>query len=465
MRDTRAQATGIINDFCTIPMRSLLFACALAIAIGASVVSPVATAATSAATAAAAPTTAATGAAHGAAAAPAVTSVLPNPLATSAKPSPGASVLPDVVAPVLAPLPQLPGAPTPPGIDAAAWTLIDMLSGEIIGQSNGDAHRAPASLTKLMTAYVVFQALHAKSISLAQEVPVSENAWRTGGSRMFIEPRKPVTVDELLHGVIVQSGNDATVALAELVAGSTGAFVQRMNDEAAKLGLASTHYADVNGLPSPEHYSTANDIARLTVALIRDFPDYYPMFAIKEYRYNNITQSNRNRLLWSDPYVDGVKTGHTEDAGYCLVASAKRGERRLVSVVLGAESDAGRTAESQKLLNWGFQAFDTVALYQSGKPVTTLRVWKGTEREVSAGFLANRYVTLPKGKASELQLTMQSTQPLIAPVLASQQVGTVDVALESQTIARFPLIALQGVPIASLFGRAVDTVRLWFTHH
>ena len=391
---------------------------------------------------------------------------LPNPLAAPSKPSTGAATasLPAVAPPLLTPLPQLTGSPTPPGIDAAAWTLVDTLSGTIIGSSNGDARRAPASLTKLMTAYVVFQALRAKSISLSQDAPVSENAWKTGGSRMFIEPRKPVTVDELLHGVIVQSGNDATVALAELVAGSTDAFVQRMNAEAAKLGLASTHFADVNGLPSPEHYSTANDLARLTVALIRDFPEYYPMFAIKEYRYNNITQSNRNRLLWSDPYVDGVKTGHTDDAGYCLVASAKRGERRLVSVVLGASSDGERTADSQKLLNWGFQSFDTVALYQSGKPVTTLRVWKGAEREVSAGFLANRYVTLPKGKASELQLTMQSTQPLIAPVLASQTVGTVDVALEGQKIASFPLIALQGVPIASIFGRAVDTMRLWFSH-
>ncbi|MBS0328078.1 MAG: D-alanyl-D-alanine carboxypeptidase [Proteobacteria bacterium] len=441
-------------------MRSFLSVCALALAMGAAFVSPAASAA-----AGPAPTPSGTSAAESRAS-PAATSVLPNPLAVAAKPSAaGAAAGPAGVAPpLLTPLPAIAGAPTPPGVDAAAWTLVDTLSGTIIASSNADTRRAPASLTKLMTAYLVFQALHAKSITLAQDVPVSENAWRTGGSRMFIEPRKPVTVDELLHGLIVQSGNDATVALAELVAGSTAVFVQRMNDEAAKLGLASTHYADVNGLPSPDHYSTANDIARLTVALIRDFPEYYPMFAIKEYRYNNITQSNRNRLLWSDPYVDGVKTGHTEDAGYCLVASAKRGERRLVSVVLGADSDSGRTAESQKLLNWGFQAFDTVALYQSGKPVTTLRVWKGDQHEVSAGFLANRYVTLPKGKASELQLTMHSTQPLIAPVLASQKVGTVDVALEGQKIASFPLIALQAVPIASIFGRAVDTVRLWFSH-
>ncbi|MGE5666640.1 MAG: D-alanyl-D-alanine carboxypeptidase family protein [Betaproteobacteria bacterium] len=390
------------------------------------------------------------------------TSALPNPLAAAAGPA-AAPTAAAVAAPVLTPLAQIPGAPAAPTVDAAAWELVDMLSGQILASSNADERREPASLTKLMTTYLVFQALRAKTIDLGQVVPVSENAWRTGGSRMFIEPRKPVTVDELIHGVIVQSGNDATVALAELIAGSTDVFVDRMNKEAAKLGLTGTHYADVNGLPSPQHYSTANDIAKLTVALIRDFPEYYPLFAIKEYRYNHITQSNRNRLLWADPTVDGVKTGHTEGAGYCLVASAKRGERRLVAVVLGANTDAGRASESQKLLNWGFQSFDTVALYQSGKPVTTLRVWKGAKKDVNAGFLAARYVTLPKGDAANLSLTMESREPLIAPVLASEPVGTVKVSLKGQPIAQFPLIALEDVPLASLFGRAVDTVRLWFS--
>ncbi|MGE5087505.1 MAG: D-alanyl-D-alanine carboxypeptidase family protein [Candidatus Levyibacteriota bacterium] len=389
------------------------------------------------------------------------TSALPNPLA--AAPRPAAAAAPAASAPTLTPLAQVPGAPAAPTVDAAAWMLVDMLSGQILASSNADERREPASLTKLMTTYLVFQALRAKTIDLSQVVPVSENAWRTGGSRMFIEPRKPVTVDELIHGVIVQSGNDATVALAELIAGSTDAFVERMNREAAKLGLSGTHYADVNGLPSPQHYSTASDIAKLTVALIRDFPEYYPIFAVKEYRYNNITQSNRNRLLWADPTVDGVKTGHTEGAGYCLVASAKRGERRLVAVVMGANTDAGRASESQKLLNWGFQSFDTVALYQSGKPVTSLRVWKGAKKDVNAGFLAARYVTLPKGEAANLSLTMESREPLIAPVLASEPVGVVKVSLKGQPIAQFPLIALEGVPLANLFGRAVDTVRLWFS--
>jgi serine-type D-Ala-D-Ala carboxypeptidase (penicillin-binding protein 5/6) len=314
-----------------------------------------------------------------------------------------------------------------------------------------------------MTAYVAFAALHAKTIVPSQMVTVSPRAWKAEGSRMFIEPRKAVSVDELLHGVIIQSGNDASIAIAEAVAGTEEAFVDRMNQEAARLKMTSTHFVNATGLPDPQHYSTAADMAKLTVALVRDFPEYYSLYAQKEFRYNNITQSNRNRLLWTDPYVDGVKTGHTDAAGWCLVASAKRGDRRLVSVVLGADSDSGRASESQKLLNWGFQAFDTVSLYQSGKPVTALRVWKGAKRDVNAGFVADRYVTLPKGKADKLGLTLESKEPLVAPVLNGQSVGVVKVALEGKPIAEFPLIALEEVPLANLFGRAVDTVKLWFT--
>lgn len=360
---------------------------------------------------------------------------------------------------------QEPGAPAAPAIAAAAWVLVDTLSGQTLGAANADERRDPASLTKLMTTYVVFAALRAKTISLTQPVNVSERAWRSGGSRMFIEPRKPVTVDELLHGVIVQSGNDASVALAELVGGTEEAFVDRMNQEAVRLSMTGTHFTNATGLPDPQHYSTAADLAKLTVALIHDFPEYYPLYADKEYRYNNITQANRNRLLWTDPYVDGVKTGHTDAAGFCLVASAKRGDRRLVSVVLGGASDSSRAVESQKLLNWGFQAFDTVSLYPSGKPVTTLRVYKGAKPQVTAGFRADRYLTLPKGKADKLNLTLESKEPLIAPVLNGQPVGTVKVALEDHPIAQFPLIALEQDPLANLFGRAVDTVRLWFTSH
>jgi D-alanyl-D-alanine carboxypeptidase (penicillin-binding protein 5/6) len=357
---------------------------------------------------------------------------------------------------------QAAGSPVAPTVAAASWVLVDTLSGQTLGGSNADERRDPASLTKLMTAYIAFGALRAKTIVSSQMVTVSQRAWKAEGSRMFIEPRKAVSVDELLHGVIIQSGNDASIAVAELVAGSEEAFVERMNQEAARLGMAATHFTNATGLADPQHYSTAADMARLTAALIRDFPEYYPLYSQKEFRYNNITQSNRNRLLWTDPYVDGVKTGHTDAAGWCLVASAKRGDRRLVSVVLGAGSDSARAAESQKLLNWGFQSFDTVSLYQSGKPVTTLRVWKGAKHDVGAGFVADRYLTLPKGKADKLALTLESKEPLVAPVLNGQPVGTVKVALEGKPVAEFPLIALEEVPLTNLFGRAVDTVKLWF---
>jgi D-alanyl-D-alanine carboxypeptidase (penicillin-binding protein 5/6) len=279
---------------------------------------------------------------------------------------------------------------------------------------------------------------------------------------MFIEPRRAVSVDELMHGMIVQSGNDASIALAEQVAGSEAAFVAMMNGEAKRMGLANTNFVNVTGLSHPDHYSTARDLALLAAALIRDFPDYYPLYSLKEYRYNNITQPNRNRLLWIDPYVDGVKTGHTDTAGWCLIASAKRGQRRLLSVVLGAATDAVRASESQKLLNYGFQAFDTVQLYQSGKPVSTLRVWKGADNDVPAGLVADGYLTLPKGKADKLQLTLAATEPLVAPVMQGQRVGTVKVALEGRPVAEYPLVALAEVPAASFFGRAWDTVRLWF---
>ena len=355
-----------------------------------------------------------------------------------------------------------PGPGGAPAVAAAAWVVVDTLSGQTLGGVNADARRDPASLTKLMTAYRAFGALRAKTITPSQTVNVSRRAWKAEGSRMFVDPRKPVTVDELLHGVIIQSGNDASIALAELIAGSEEEFVKQMNAEAARLGLANTHFVNVTGLSDPQHYSTAADIAKLTAALIRDYPEYYPIYSQKEFRYNNITQANRNRLLWTDPYIDGVKTGHTETAGWCLVASAKRGDRRLLSVVLGAGSDSARAAESQKLLNWGFQAYDTVQLYQSGKPVASVRVWKGAEKEVNAGFLADRYITLPKGKADKLAVTLETQEPLIAPVQSAQRVGMVKVALEGKPMAEFPLIALQEVAPANVFGRAWDTVRLWF---
>jgi D-alanyl-D-alanine carboxypeptidase (penicillin-binding protein 5/6) len=350
----------------------------------------------------------------------------------------------------------------PPAVAAKSYLLVDVLSGQTLVAQNADEPREPASLTKLMTAYLVFRALKERELVPSQMVTVSEKAWRAEGSRMFIDPKKAVSVDELLRGEIVQSGTDAAIALAEAVAGSEEAFVERMNREAARLGMKNTRFANATGLPSLQQASTAADLARVAAALIRDFPEYYPLYSLKEYRYNNITQPNRNRLLWTDPFVDGVKTGYTDAAGYCLIASAKRGPRRLLSVVLGAGSDAARASESQKLLNYGFQFYDTVQLYQNGQAVSTLRVWKGAANSVSVGFVADQYVTLPKGQAQKLKLTMEAAEPLVAPVTRGQRVGAVKVALEGKPLGEFPLLALDDVAPASLFGRMWDTVRLWF---
>lgn len=367
-----------------------------------------------------------------------------------------------VAASALTPLLSASQVPAPPAIAAAAWTLVDATSGQTIASHQADERRDPASITKLMTAYVVFGALRQKAIVPSQMVTVSQKAWKVEGSRMFIEPRKSVSVDELVHGMIIQSGNDASIALAELVAGSEAAFVERMNQEAKRLGMLNTRFANVTGLADPQHWSTAADIAKLAQAVVRDYPEFYPLYSQKDFRYNNITQPNRNRLLWSDPYVDGMKTGHTEAAGWCLVASAKRGERRLVSVVLGASSDHARAAESQRLLNFGFQAYDTVELYQASKPVAALKVWKGANREVGAGFLADRYLTLPRGRAGDLKLTLEAMEPIVAPVARGQRIGVVRVALDGAPVAEFPLIALDDVGPANLFVRAWDSVRLWF---
>lgn len=350
----------------------------------------------------------------------------------------------------------------PPALAAKAYVLVDVLTGQTLVAQNADALREPASLTKLMTAYLVFGALRDKKLMPSQMVTVSPKAWRAEGSRMFIDPKKAVSVDELLRGEIVQSGNDAAIALAEAVAGSEEAFVASMNREAARLGMKNTKFGNATGLPMPGQASTAADLARVATAIIRDFPEYYPLYSLREYRYNNITQPNRNRLLWSDPFVDGMKTGFTEAAGYCLVASAKRGPRRLLSVVLGAGSDAARAMESQKLLNYGFQFYDTVQLYQRGEAVSTLRVWKGAANSVPAGFVADQYVALPKNEAQKLKLTLRSDEPLLAPVASGQAVGTVYVTLEGKAIGEYPLVALADVPPAGLFGRLWDTLRLWF---
>ena len=349
-----------------------------------------------------------------------------------------------------------------PSVAARAWLLIDHSSGQSLAEQDADARLEPASLTKLMTAYVVFDALKQGKLKGDQAVPVSEKAWKAPGSRMFIEPRKPVTVDELLRGMIVQSGNDACMALAEAVAGTEAAFVGRMNLEARRLGLASTHYMNATGLPDPQHYTTTRDLARLAQALIRDHPEYYPLYSMKEFTYNKISQPNRNRLLWLDPTVDGFKTGRTDSAGYCLIASAKRGPRRLISVVMGADSDAMRAQEAQRLLNHGFQNFEPVRLYAKAQPISQLKVFKGGSGTVPAGFLDDFILSLPKGMTDRMKVQLFSQQPLLAPVQQGQQIATLKLFLDDKLFGEYPVVALETVPVAGPIGRAWDTLMLWF---
>src|SRR3954463_2179654 len=353
-------------------------------------------------------------------------------------------------------------APQPPSIIGRSWLVGDLTSGQILAGQRADERIEAASLTKLMTAYVVFQAVRERKLTLDQQARVSERAWRVGGSRMFIQPGRPVTVDELIRGMVVQSGNDACIALAEAIAGAEDVFVQMMNREAERLGMKNTHFMNASGLPDAQHYSTAQDLYTLAAALIRDFPDYYGQYyAIKEFRYNNISQPNRNRLLWLDPSVDGVKTGHTEAAGFCLIASSKRSGRRLLSVLLGSTSESGRAQESLKLLNWGYQFFDGVKLYGAGEAAKTLEVWKGSAKLVRAGFRNDVMIALPKGDAAKLKAEMLSQQPLVAPVAQGQRVGTLRVSLDGKPVAEYPLLALEAVSPAGIFGRAWDTLRLW----
>jgi len=355
-----------------------------------------------------------------------------------------------------------PPIPSVPPIAARAYLLFDFNSAQLLASHNPHERVEPASLTKLMTAYLTFAALKQKTIQLEQTVPVSERAWRAEGSRMFIEPHKPVTVNELLHGMIVQSGNDACIALAETVAGSEDVFAQMMNREAQRLGMKNTSFVNSTGLLHPQHYSTAHDLALLAAAIVRDFPEYYPLYSTKEFRYNNISQSNRNRLLWTDPTVDGMKTGYTENAGYCLITSARRGERRLISVVLGAASEAMRASESQKLLNYGFQFYDSVRLYEKNQRVATLQVWKGGVNTVKAGFMRDLYLSLPKGQADKLKASVESLQPLVAPIAAGQRIGTMKITLVGKSFRELPVVALEGVPLAGILGRGWDSIRLLF---
>ena len=357
----------------------------------------------------------------------------------------------------------LAGSPQPPPVAAKAFLLFDLASGQVLAEQDADASVEPASLTKLMTAYLAFHDLRAGRLAREQQVQISERAWRAPGSRSFLEPGSRVSVDTLLRGMVVHSGNDACIALAEAMAGTEAQFVERMNREAARLGLGRTRFANATGLPHPQQSSSARDLARLAAALIEDHPqEYARYYALKEFAHNGIAQMNRNRLLWLDPSVDGVKTGFTEGAGYCLVASAERGGRRLLAVLLGAASEGARARESQKLLNWGYQAYDGVRLYTPGAAVKSVAVWKGAAPAVSAGFARGLVVSVPKGEAPSLAAELVTHPPVLAPVARGDQVGVLRVALAGTPLGEYPVEALQPVPRAGWLGRAWDTLRLWF---
>jgi D-alanyl-D-alanine carboxypeptidase (penicillin-binding protein 5/6) len=365
-----------------------------------------------------------------------------------------------ILLPTLALAQQL---PPPPALIAKSWLLIETGSGQVLASQAPDERLEPASLTKLMTAYLTFAALKQGAIRTEQTIPVSEKAWKAQGSRMFIQVNTQVSIEDLIKGMIVQSGNDACVALSEAIAGSEENFALMMNREAQRLGMKATSFRNSTGLPDAQHFTTARDLATLTTALIRDFPeDYAKYYSIKEFRYNKITQPNRNRLLWLDPTVDGVKTGHTDAAGYCLISSAKRGPRRLLSVLLGASSDAVRAQESLKLLNYGFQFYDAVQLYAKDQAVSSLKVWKGSEKTVKAGFASDFILAVPKGMAPRVKAELLSRQPLVAPVSAGQVVGTLKVSVDDKPFGEYPVVALEAVPVAGIFGRMIDSVRLWF---
>ena len=349
----------------------------------------------------------------------------------------------------------------PPELAVKAYLLQDFNSASIVAASKKDERVEPASLTKIMTAYLSFDAIQHGHLKLDQILPVSEKAWKVEGSKMFIDPKTPVTVDELLHGMIIQSGNDASITLAIGIAGSEEQFADMMNKQAAKLGMTGTHFMNATGLPDKDHYTTAQDLMTLATALIRDFPlEYKRLYSVKEYTYNKITQPNRNRLLWLDANVDGMKTGHTDTAGYCLIASAKHGESRLVSVVLGATNETMRATESQKLLNYGFQFFESTLVYKQAQTINTLRVYKGQDKVVAATIGKDFYLSLPKGDYARVKASMTSKQPLIAPIKAGQTIGKITFSLDGKIIIEQALVAAKAVDEAGFFGRIIDSIRL-----
>lgn len=383
------------------------------------------------------------------------------PAAAPATPSSAAkaATMPSPVTPIQ--VGELSAVPAP-AIAAKAWITMDVTSGQIVASTNPDMKIEPASLTKIMTAYVAFNALKEKRIALDQQANVSQFAWKTRGSRMFIEPRKPVTVDELIKGVIIQSGNDASVALAEAVSGSESAFVSTMNEEARRMGMTNTVFMNTTGLPDPQHVTTVRDLATIARRMISDHPDYFPYYAMREFTYNKIKQSNRNRLLWADPSVDGMKTGHTDAAGYCLVATAKRGDRRVITVLVGSDSMATRAEESLKLLNWTFQNFETVKLFDQTHAAVDAEVWQGKVDSTKLGVSEPLWVTVPRGKAGEVKPIAKHPDPLFAPLAKDERVGTLTLMLGDKMLLTRPLLVLDPVERAGFVGRTVDSVRLWF---
>jgi serine-type D-Ala-D-Ala carboxypeptidase (penicillin-binding protein 5/6) len=352
--------------------------------------------------------------------------------------------------------------PTAPTVDSRAYIVVDYRTGKVLASQEAVARLEPASLTKLMTAYIVFQELAGGKLKLDEPVIVSEHAWRSEGSRTFIELGKPVSVELLILGMIVQSGNDATIALAERIAGTEQTFVQMMNANAKLLGMAGTHFENSSGLPSPQHYTTARDMSLLAVAMIRDFPQFYKYYSVREFEHNGIKQQNRNGLLERDPTVDGLKTGHTDSAGYCLVTSALRDGMRLVSVVLGSSSMKGRENASAALLNYGFTFYDTKLVVKGGTKLASTRVWKAVESPIDVGVKDDVYITLPRGQSSDIKTTVDLQPRLIAPLARDSTVGQLRVFAGTQTFATLPVHPLKNLAAGGWWRRLIDTIRLWF---
>jgi serine-type D-Ala-D-Ala carboxypeptidase (penicillin-binding protein 5/6) len=357
--------------------------------------------------------------------------------------------------------------PPPPTLNAKSWLLMDYATGQVLADSASNERVEPASITKVMTSYVVSAELAAGKIKMDDEVFISENAWRGGGagtegSTSFLAVNSKVPLHDLLYGMIIQSGNDAAIALAEHIAGSEQTFAELMNQYAAKLGMDGTHFVNASGLPSPDHYSTARDIAVLSRALIRDFPEEYKIYSVKEFEWNGIKQHNRNSLLWRDATVDGIKTGHTKEAGFCLATSAKRGEQRLIAVVMGAGSEKERADANQAVLNYGFRFFESHKVYEANKPLSQPELWKGADNVLPLGLSEDLLVTMPRGRYNDLKATMEMPSRLIAPFTKGQKVGTVKVALDGKLLAERPLVALADAPEGGFWRRTSDGIMLWF---